>query len=228
MKNQEEILLAFVKELGDLNSNVVITGGITLFLYLDSTLNEQIGVRATQDIDIILNTETRSDYYKFIFKLKEKGFKEIMQEKNIAKLQKGELIIDIIPTRKDILGFTNRWYKNGFKKAQTVFIGNYKEFSLKILRPPYFLATKLEAFFSRGIKDIFTSKDLDDIIFLINVRKNLKKEIKEEDIELQKFIKEKLRELLDNEKALEFIKGYFYSQPERSDIILKRIKELTK
>ena len=66
------------------------------------------------------------------------------------------LIVDVMPTKSDILGFTNRWYQPGFKNAITHILG---EEQIKIFSLPYFLASKLEAFVDRGNKDGRTSKD---------------------------------------------------------------------
>ena len=37
---------------------------------------------------------------------------------------------------------------------------------IRLLPLPYFLAAKFDAFFDRGIEDVYASKDLEDLVYL--------------------------------------------------------------
>jgi hypothetical protein len=57
--------------------------------------------------------------------------------------------VDVMPTQEDILGFSNRWYLPAIKHAVHVVLE--KELTIQLVTPPYFLATKIEAFKGRAI-----------------------------------------------------------------------------
>ena len=64
-----------------------------------------------------------------------------------------------MPTYKEALGFSNRWYPSGFSSAINYDIG---EGSIRIFKSPYFIAPKLEAFKGRGANDGRTSTDFEE------------------------------------------------------------------
>ncbi len=44
---------------------------------------------------------------------------------------------------------------------------------VRIVTPPYYIATKFEAFHGRGCEDFMASQDLEDVITLVNGRSTL-------------------------------------------------------
>ncbi len=54
------------------------------------------------------------------------------------------ILIDIMPTDKGVLGFSNKWYKDALANALHTKINN--SVSINVISAPYFLATKIEAF----------------------------------------------------------------------------------
>ncbi len=74
--------------------------------------------------------------------------------------------MDVMPTDPAILGFSNRWYGEAIKQAVEVQLPSKKKISIFSL--PYFLATKLEAFHSRGNKDFRMSSDFEDIVTVLD------------------------------------------------------------
>ena len=71
-----------------------------------------------------------------------------------------------MPTDPKILGFSNRWYSEGIPHSISYQID--KNMTIRILSIPYFIGCKIEALFNRGMKDLRLSKDLEDIVFLLN------------------------------------------------------------
>lgn len=112
------------------------------------------------------------------------------------------LIVDVMPTKSDILGFTNRWYQPGFKNAITHILG---EEQIKIFSLPYFLASKLEAFVDRGNKDGRTSKDFEDIVFMLQNRSTIWKEIAESESEVFEYLIGTFSELMKNQYFEEWV-----------------------
>ncbi len=53
--------------------------------------------------------------------------------------------VDLMPTKEEILGFANRWYRMGMATSQTLTLPS--GVPIRVLRAPEFIATKLEAFY---------------------------------------------------------------------------------
>lgn len=97
-----------------------------------------------------------------------------------------------------ILGFENKWYPIAFDTAE-----NYPldKFIIKLIHPIYFLATKFEAYNNRGNRDILGSKDLEDILIVLDGRNQIYEELfkfKSIDNNVIEFIQEQLK-ILNNE-----------------------------
>ncbi len=225
-RENRELVKKVALEIKDLLDEVVFAGSSILEFLIDKELRLAIHLRRTEDVDLVVEISNISEFYKIIEKLKEKGFKEDLLSTNICRLKKDFLQIDVIPTKKEIVGFTNSWFQKGVKKAKVVSIEGLE---LKILSPPYFLATKLEAFLHRGIEDPLTSKDLEDIIDLAMGSKNLLAEIKNEnDEELNKFLSENIKTILKNVRVIDAIYGHFYDNTEIAKRIIEKLGKITK
>jgi hypothetical protein len=61
---------------------------------------------------------------------------------------KDDLVLDVMPLDEKILGFTNRWYPYAIETAWAVILEEGLE--IRVISAPAFLATKWEAFGSRG------------------------------------------------------------------------------
>lgn len=91
------------------------------------------------------------------------------------------------------MGFTNRWYRPGL--AQRIGYQLPDGTSIHILPAPYFLATKLEAYSSRGQTDWMLSRDLEDIVAIFNGRPELPAELAATEAPLRPFLREALTQL---------------------------------
>lgn len=76
--------------------------------------------------------------------LTKKGFTVSGEDEVICRMRLGNLKVDFMPDDPDILGFSNRWYKEGIYTAITYALPSGRV--IKHLTPPLFLATKLEAY----------------------------------------------------------------------------------
>ena len=70
-----------------------------------------------------------------------------------------------MPTDETILGWGNFWYKEAIQHSVDHKIA--EDLIIKSVTAPYFLATKIEAFKSRGNNDFLGSHDFEDIITVI-------------------------------------------------------------
>lgn len=185
--------------LGDLKDKVVFVGGATVSLYADSVSEE---IRPTEDIDIVVEIWARNDYYKIDERLRQLGFVHDQTSGIICRYAVNGLIVDVMPTQGDILGFTNRWYQPGFENAVIQTLG---EEQIKIFSPAYFIASKLEAFIGRGKLDGRTSKDFEDIVFVLQNRVKIWSELVDSNTEVFDYLKDKFTNLMSNPNFEEWV-----------------------
>lgn len=200
---QRKLLFDMLKQVAEkltpeLREKMVFVGGCTTCLFVDEASQNEI--RSTEDVDLIISVLTHSDYRQFQDKLKELGFQELGlldEEGPICRMKLGNTLIDLMPTHEEILGFTNKWYPLAFETAKDYIL--CEEIHIKLIDPVYFLATKLEAFLNRGNNDILESKDIEDILIILNGRGKLLREIIDfENKEVIIFIQEQFKILLGN------------------------------
>lgn len=160
-------MLEFVaRKLGSLNEEVVYVGGCSTALFITDPL--LLDVRPTKDVDCIVDIVSRSEYYHFAERLEKQGFKQSINESVICRWFYDDVILDVMPTDESILTFGNYWYKKAIKNL----IAHQLEYDLTIksVTAPYLLATKIDAFKSRGNGDFLASHDFEDIINVISGR----------------------------------------------------------
>ena len=114
--------------------------------------------------------------------------------------------VDIIPAEDNAFGSTNRWYKIGFEDLWKV---KAKDQEIYILSAPCFLATKFEAFNSRG-KDYRTSHDIEDIIYIIDNRISIVDEIAKCDERILEFIKSEKKKIIDKGLLEELLQTHIH------------------
>ena len=100
-------MLEFVaRKLGTLNDEVVYLGGCTTALFINDPLS--LDVRPTLDVDCIIDVISLGQYYQFEQKLIEKGFHRSMNDDVICRWHFDEIILDVMPTDEQILGWGKR------------------------------------------------------------------------------------------------------------------------
>jgi predicted nucleotidyltransferase len=214
------------KGLGQLRPKVVFLGGSATGFHITDKAGPE--VRATKDVDIIVEVASRVDYHQLEETLRELGFFQKMQQDDpICRWYLNDVIVDVMPTDENILGFSNRWYLSAIRNSVTIELERKME--IQIVTAPYFLGTKLDAFFGRGREDYLASHDMEDIIYLINGRVEILEEVKNSEPDLKDYIIKSLKGFLENELFLEALPGHLLpdqaSQGRRS-IILERLKKI--
>ena len=177
----KQMIVQVAEALGsELLSQVVFIGGCaTGLLITDDFTREQ--VRYTDDVDMIVHIMSYSDWAKLQKQLREKGFSH-NQDGPVCGMKLGELKVDFMPDNRDILGFSNCWYNDAYKSAESYEIDGY---IINLVRPIYFVATKLEAYLGRGNNDPLSSHDMEDLLNLFDGREELVDEIEKAPAELR-------------------------------------------
>lgn len=181
--------------LGDLKDSVVFIGGAVTELYANDSASTEI--RPTLDVDCVIELASRSSFYDMEVELRSKGFKnDTTPGAPICRWIYKDVIVDIMPDDESILGFSNRWYKAGISnRIEREIDGNLKIF---IFQVHYYLATKLEATFQRGMSDLRTSQDFEDVVYILNNSLRIDKIITEcHDQELKQYLKDRMQSLLN-------------------------------
>ena len=227
---QHSIHIAMIQQvaerLGPLRPKVVFLGGSATGFHITDEAEPEI--RPTKDVDIIVEVASIVGYHKLEKTLRELGFFQKLQEDDpICRWYIDDVMVDVMPTDENILGFSNKWYLPAIKTSVTIELEPNLE--IQIVTAPYFIGTKLEAFFGRGRGDYLTSHDMEDIINFINGRVEILEDIENSEPDLKDFIIKSLQGFLEDELFLEALPGHLLpdkaSQGRRA-IILKRIKKI--
>ena len=90
-----------------------------------------------------------------------------------------------MPTHPEAIGFSKKWYPDGFKESITVNIAGK---SIKIFSFPYFIASKLEAFNNRGEGDYRYSSDFEDIVYVLENNSKVQNLIMGANLEVRQYL----------------------------------------
>ncbi|KOY02283.1 hypothetical protein [Pseudomonas nunensis] len=209
----------------DFLSEVAFVGGCTTaMLVTDAAVLDDI--RFTDDVDLVIELAGIPAWEKLTQRLAVKGFKITGEDEVNCRFRFNDIIVDVMPSDAAVLGYANRWFVEGLAHAVKFTLpGGTK---IKIFEPPYFLATKLEAFSGRGEGDPY-HKDVEDIVILIDGRPELFEEVLRADAELIQFISSGvlgLMKLKDIDYAIQSSSSV-RANPERGKLIFQRMKELS-
>ena len=221
-----ERALGLIEELEELADEVVVAGGAAIGLLITDPANPT--VRPTQDFDVIVKVINRVDFYNLQSRLNEKGFHESMEDDGgfVGRFVKGHMLLDIMPTDESIFGSTNQWYVGAFNNADEIAI---EGITFKLISAPYFLGTKLEAFYGRGEGDYSASYDMEDIILLIDGRPEIVGEIETADNEIKEYLVNEFKRLVEDSDFQDSISGHLFpdeASQSRQPIIITRLGEI--
>lgn len=196
--------------LEELAKEVVFVGGATVSLYAERPTEE---IRPTDDVDILMELMNYSGYAAIEEKLRLKGFVNDVESGLICRYRVHGIIVDVMPTGENVLGFSNRWYPEGYKNAIEVHLdGNYY---IRIFQPAWFIASKLEAFRDRGENDGRMSSDFEDIVFILNNRRSIWEEMDNTPPPLNEYLQQQFQELLAKEHIYEWIGAHLDHSEQR-------------
>lgn len=219
-----EMIIKVATALGpDILQKTAFVGGVTTGLLLTDELVKE-SVRSTDDVDLIISALGYYQYNEFEENLRKRGFTDRPDSEVICRKWLGDLQVDFMPTDES-LGFTNRWYKDALERAQ-----DYKitpDITIRLLTPPYFLATKFEAFRGRGNNDLLESRDIEDIVNLINGLDSIVDVIREEPSkELVHYISAELKTIKDESDFDYVLQSATNGDSDRIDVIYEIIDKL--
>ncbi|MDR1090562.1 MAG: hypothetical protein LBL79_05750 [Prevotella sp.] len=226
MASNIEMLQRVAKGLGELKDEVVFVGGSVAELYADDPATSD--VRATLDVDCVVELSTRKAYYELEEELRKKKFKnDITPGAPICRWIYEDIIVDIMPVETEILGFGNQWYKAGVFQKSTRTLPDRT--SIYVFPVEYYLATKFEALKGRGGTDLRLSHDFEDIIFILDNTTNVSEVINNSlDASLKVYLSEQSSRLLANKNIAEAIACALplYSEEERIAYLIEIFEQI--
>ena len=200
-----EILRLAMERLGDLADEFVFVGGCAAGLLITDAAAPPI--RATVDVDAIVQVASLADYYLLSERLRERGFREDRAaDAPLCRWLHAPLIIDVMPTDERILGFGNPWYEAAAQTAHVTRLATGESF--RMITAPYFIVTKLDAFENRGRGDFQMSHDLEDIIAVIDGRPELVLELSSAAPDVRQYIASRMKILLANPDFVQSVSGH--------------------
>lgn len=208
----------------DLRERLVFVGGCTTALFMTDEITLE-GVRATDDVDLIVDLAGYAAWAEMQARLRERGFAESHEDTVICRMRLGGLKVDFMPDDPKILGFTNRWYAKGIATAVTHPLTGTLD--IRRLAPELFVATKLEAYLGRGRGDLLASRDLEDILLIVDGRPEIVAEVLAADDEIRQFIAEQFAALLQDRAFDHFLEGNIRGPQGRADIVRRRFEAMS-
>jgi hypothetical protein len=178
-----------VELLGDLADSFVFVGGsVAPLLVTDPGAAD---ARNTKDVDAVVQVATRGEYHKIERQLAAVNFHLDPNDNVLCRYKNNDLILDVIPSADQVLGFGNKWLKQA-PEAPLVYVLNAQK-SINIINAPLFMCTKFIAYKDRGTSE---DKDLEDIVAIVDGRRELMSELRESSIEIREYVASCTGELL--------------------------------
>nr|WP_208415386.1 hypothetical protein [Xanthomonas euroxanthea] len=154
-------------------------------------------VRATYDVDAVVNLDW-ARFRGIEARVESQGFAREMQSGVVCRWvhEASGVLFDLMPVDAGVLGFSNRWYAHAVETAQVVALSD--RLSIRLVTATAFVATKLEAFVTRGNSDFLSSHDLEDVLNVADGRAELVEEFAVEHADLRHWVADVFVGLVDN------------------------------
>ena len=209
--------------LKDLNTQVMYVGGAIVSIYIDDPTADD--VRPTKDIDISTQILSLGELEQLRLKLIERGFKQSWEDEVICRFRIEDIKVDVMGTTPIGWAPANPWFESGFAKKQLVKV---EDADIYILPLSYYLCTKFSAFYDRGATDPRTSKDFEDVVYLLNYTSNIKEQIISAPSDVQTYLKNAFKEILDKDTLKEAILCNLFHENQmiRYEKIIQTLKEI--
>jgi hypothetical protein len=211
--------------LGDLKDDMVFVGGAVAELYASNP--ELSDIRPTLDVDCVIEIHSKAAHAKLEDDLRAKGFaNDTSKGAPICRWVYKDILVDVMPSDSDVLGFSNRWYQEGIENKISKTLPDGTE--IFVFSPAYYLAAKIEAHNGRGGADLRQSHDFEDIIYMLDNCPELLENITKANESVKAYLKKECSKLLKNEGLIEGIESAlpYGSEEEATEIIMEIIRNI--
>lgn len=195
MSEIERVVDAVAADLAWVSPEPVYVGGATIGLFLDALGRSQL--RPTLDVDCIVPlVVTRVAWWKFEEGLRARGWSPDPDGPICRYRSPGGIVVDLMSEDPGVLGFSGRWYRRVVERAERRLLVTGR--AVLVAPPALLLACKLDAWRDRGIRDPYASKDLEDIVALLDGCRELEASVATADQEVREAIAVSLKEILED------------------------------
>lgn len=210
--------------LGDLREDMVFVGGAVAGLLVTDPLADN--VRATRDVDAVVNAD-RIRFLRIETEVAQRRFaRDVSSDVTCRWVHKAAgLIFDRMPVQPEVPGFPSRWYPVAMQTAERVELGD--GVTIRLVGAVAFVATKLEAFASRGGGDFLTSHDLQDLLNIVDGREDLVSEMAQAPSDLREAVAAAFAQLLGNRDFANVLPGLL-AEPKRAGLVQGRPSSLAR
>lgn len=223
--NNITMLQTVANGLGELKEDMVFVGGSVAELYATDPAASDI--RPTMDVDCVIELSSRRAHAELEENLRARRFQhDTSQGAPICRWVFAGVIVDVMPTDADILGFSNPWYPGGIENKIIKILPDGTE--IYVFSPAYYLAAKFVAHDDRGGNDLRASHDFEDIIYILSNCTEIVTNIQSANDTVKTYLKRECQNLLDNDNLIEGIETAlpYESGEESTDIILDLITNI--
>jgi len=218
-----EELVDVAKAFQHFTPEYVLVGGAVLPLLLTDPI---VSARPTRDVDVVVRIKTRVEYHDIESWLRENGFSHV-EDGPICRWEIEGILVDVMPTNKDVLGFSNQWNEIALDSAITHELTD--ETSIPIISPPTFITAKQEAFRDRGESDFYGSDDFEDVITILDGRPEIVDELRNASQNLQSYVAQVFADWLERDEFHNALPGHIQhtsTSVDRAAIIVDRIEQV--
>jgi hypothetical protein len=212
----------------ELLRQVAFVGGCTTGLLITDAVSRE-AVRYTDDVDLIVHVMGPGSWYRLQQELAAKGFRtspedEVICRTRLRDTSGADLIVDFMPDDAAILGFSNRWYADALRDATDhVLTGGTV---IRVVSPAHFLGTKLEAYRGRGNNDPLGSRDIEDILNVVDGRDALAAEIAAASAALRADIAAGIKELMRHRDFDYAVQATARNNRQREELVFNRLEAI--
>ncbi|MFZ1624213.1 MAG: hypothetical protein WAU48_05420 [Gammaproteobacteria bacterium] len=213
--------------LGELCDGLILVGGCAASLLVDAPSAPP--PRVTYDVDLIAVVTALRDYHALERKFAQRGFKrDTSPDAPICRWTIGGIAVDLMPTDESVLGFSNRWYTEAAASATRLSLPSGR--AINLISAPAFLATKFEAFLSRGKADLLISHDFEDIINIVEGHLSIVAEIDASEKGLRAYLAAQFVDVIAAPDFMNVLPGLVANDElhsQRVAAVMKRIAAIT-
>jgi hypothetical protein len=221
-----QLLTDAAKLLKPILGELVFVGGCATALLITDTASAD--VRPTFDVDAIAEITSHAGYAEFSERLRKLGFQEDTREgAPLCRWRQQTTTLDVMPLDAKILGFSNSWYRPAMDHAEERELE--PGLKIRLVAAVYFCASKIEAFAGRGKNDFPASRDLEDLIAVVDGRAELVEEIEAAASEVRSYLAKEIKNLLSIREFSDALPGYVppdAASQERVGTIISRLEEI--
>lgn len=206
--------------LNDVIQKVVFVGGSALSLYITDDAAPEF--HPSNDVDLIIDVDSKGEYLLFEQQLLDRNFRKIPVSSGPDTWEYDGITICTTPVYAELSGFFNRWYEEGVFHARNYSLPDGT--TIRIFDPAYFVASKLDAFHNRGSDDPRKSEDFQDLIYLLDNRSEIIDDVTRAFYNVRAYIREEFTRIMSRN---DFEEGIVYALPgNMGEDSIEKIREI--